>query len=90
MVAQRLKNPVRNHEDSGLIPGLTHWAKDLVLPRLWCRPAAVALIRPLAWELPYAMGSALKRPKKTRKEKKRKENKKTPTTETKWKKKKPR
>ena len=25
------------------------------------RPAAVALIRPLAWELPYAMGAALKR-----------------------------
>ena len=27
-------------------------------------PAAVALIRPLAWELSYAMGAALKRPKK--------------------------
>ena len=27
---------------------------------LWCRPAAVALIQPLAWELPYAMGVALK------------------------------
>ena len=31
---------------------------------LWCRPAAVALIRPLAWEPLYAMGVALKRPKK--------------------------
>ena len=30
---------------------------------LWlcCRPAAVALIQPLAWELPYAMDVALKR-----------------------------
>ena len=30
---------------------------------LWlgCRPAAVALIRPLAWELPYAARVALKR-----------------------------
>ena len=28
---------------------------------LWCRPAAAALIRSLAWELPYAMGTALKR-----------------------------
>jgi len=31
------------------------------------RPAAAALIRPLAWEPPYAMGAALekaKRPKK--------------------------
>ena len=25
---------------------------------LWRRPAAVALIRPLAWESPYAMGAA--------------------------------
>ena len=33
---------------------------DLVLQWLWCRPAAVALIRPLAWELPYATGVALK------------------------------
>ena len=28
---------------------------------LWCRPAAVAPIWPLAWELPYATGAALKR-----------------------------
>ena len=28
---------------------------------LWGRPAAVALIRPLAWEPPYAVGAALKR-----------------------------
>ena len=27
---------------------------------LWCRPADVALIRPLAWEPPYAMTAALK------------------------------
>ena len=37
--------------------------KDLALPQatvlLW--PAAVALIDPLAWELPYAIGVALKR-----------------------------
>ena len=26
----------------------------------WHRPAAVALLRPLAWELPYAIGEALK------------------------------
>ena len=30
---------------------------------LWRRPAARALIRPLAWELPYAVGAALKRQK---------------------------
>ena len=31
-VAQRLKNPTRIPEDSGLIPGLTQWVKDLALP----------------------------------------------------------
>ena len=31
---------------------------------LWFRPAAIALIQPLAWELPYAMGAALKKEKK--------------------------
>ena len=30
---------------------------------LWCRPAASALIGPLAWEPPYAMDVALKRQK---------------------------
>ena len=37
-------------------------SSDLV--SLWCRPAATAQIRPLAWELPYALGAALKKPKK--------------------------
>ena len=37
---------------------------DLVLLWLWHRLAARALIQPLAWELPYAMGAALKRLKK--------------------------
>ena len=37
---------------------------DLVLLWLWCRPAAAALIQPLAWELPYASGAALKIKKK--------------------------
>ena len=36
---------------------------DLELPWLWCKPAAVAPIQPLAWELPYATGAALKRQK---------------------------
>ena len=37
---------------------------DLALLRLWCRPAAVAPIRPVAWEPPYASGVALKSKKK--------------------------
>ena len=40
---------------------------DPMLLWLWRRPVAAALIRPLAWELPYAEGSALK--KKTKKPK---------------------
>ena len=36
---------------------------------LWCRLAAIALIRPLAWELPYAAGVALKRQKKKERKK---------------------
>ena len=36
----------------------------LALLRLWRRLAAAALVQPLAWELPHAMGVALKRPKK--------------------------
>ena len=34
---------------------------DPALLWLWCRMAAAALIRPLAWELPYATSAALKR-----------------------------
>ena len=34
---------------------------------LWCRPRATALIGPLAWELPYAVGAALKRKKERKK-----------------------
>jgi len=32
VVAQQLTNPNRIHEDSGLIPGLAQWVKDLGMP----------------------------------------------------------
>ena len=32
VVAQRLTNPTRIHEDTGLIPGLVLWVKNLALP----------------------------------------------------------
>ena len=76
-MAQWLTNPTKNHEVAGLIPGLTQWVKDPVLPVscavgcrrgsdstfLWlgCRPAGVALILPLAWEFPHARVQPLKK-----------------------------
>ena len=50
---------------------------DLTLLCLWYRPAAIALIRPLAWESPYEVGAALKRQKKQKKKKKKKKKKKS-------------
>ena len=34
---------------------------------LWCRPAAMAPIRPVVWEPPYAMSEALEKERKERK-----------------------
>jgi len=39
------------------------YGSDPALLWLWCRLAATAAIRPLAWESPYATGAALKRQK---------------------------
>ena len=46
--------------------GVGHrYSLHLALLWLWHRPAAVALIRPLAWEPPYVVGAALKIQKRT-------------------------
>ena len=46
-------------------------SSDLVLLRLWCKPAATAPIGLLAWEPPYAESAALKSKKKNKKQKKK-------------------
>ena len=45
---------------------------------LWRRPAAAAPMKPLAWELPYAAGAALKSKAKQNKPKKPKEKERQP------------
>ena len=60
-MAQQVKNPTSIHEDAGSVPAPTQCIKDLTLLWLWCRPAAIAPIRPLAWELPYATPVTLKK-----------------------------
>ena len=55
-------NLTRNHEVMSSIPGLAQWVKDPMLLWLWCKPVAIAPIRPLDWEPPYAADAALKRP----------------------------
>ena len=45
---------------------------DPTLLWLWCRLAATDLIRPLAWESPYAVGVDLERQKDKKKKEKEK------------------
>ena len=72
--------PTRNHEAVSSIPGLALRVKHPVFATnygivhryvsdvglLWLCTAAAAPIRPLAWELPCAGGTALKRNKQTK------------------------
>ena len=59
--SQWVKSPNCLHKDAGSIPGLAQGVKDLVLLWVWNRLLAAAPVQPLAWELPHATGTVLKR-----------------------------
>ena len=81
VMAQWIKNLTQCPQGCGFFPSLPQWVKNLallqtvaqvtdmawisVLPWLWCKLAAVALMGSLAWELLHAVGMALKKKKVT-------------------------
>ena len=82
-MAQQVMNPTSTREDVSSTAGLTQWvggshaaascgvghrrSSDLALLWPWCRPATAAPIRPLVQKPPYAVGSAIKKKKKSKK-----------------------
>ena len=77
-MAQRLRNPIRIHEDVGLIPGLAQWITDQALQTRLGSSVAVGLAsaggyssNQTPWPGNFHMGAALKKQKKDKKKKKK-------------------
>ena len=68
MQSRSLASPVGQGSGVAISCGVGHrHGSHPKLLWLWCRLAVIALIRPLAWELPYALSAALKKTKKKKK-----------------------
>ena len=67
IMAQWVKDPTCLLKICVQSPALLNGLRIQCCPNLWHRPAAAALIRPPAWELPYATSKAVKGKKKKKK-----------------------
>ena len=59
-------NTTSSHKDTGLSLASRNGLRNPCCCELWCKPAGAALIRPLAWELPYAAVQPQKAKQKTK------------------------